>query len=88
MTIELGILLSLCSFTLSFVATYMTQKRASRQELEKKAGVDKLIEYQLKELQEDVKKILSKLDYYDKDVDERIEKAMEHHIAEYHKKGD
>lgn len=46
-----------------------------------------LIEYQLKELKEDVKEILAKLDRYDKDIDDRIEKQIKLHIEMYHKGG-
>jgi len=47
-----------------------------------------LIEYQLKELKDDVKQILLKLDKYDKDIDERIDKALDLHIKMYHSKGE
>ncbi len=50
-----------------------------------KENHQELIEYQLKELKEDVKTILSKLDKYDKDIDDRIDKAMQLHIQLYHK---
>lgn len=46
-----------------------------------------LIEYRLNELDKNVQKILDKLDTYDNEIDVRIEKAMEVHIKEYHKKG-
>ena len=50
-----------------------------------KENHQELIEYQLKELKDGVKKILDKLDKFDKDVDDRIDKAMELHIQMYHK---
>ena len=50
-----------------------------------KENHQELIEYQLKELKDDVKQILSKLDKYDKDIDDRIENAMDLHIQLYHK---
>ena len=50
-----------------------------------KENHQELIEYQLKELKDDVKKILDKLDKFDKDIDDRIDKAMELHIQMYHK---
>lgn len=46
-----------------------------------------LIEYRLNELDKNVQKILNKLDNYDNEIDVRIEKALEIHIKEYHKKG-
>jgi peptidoglycan hydrolase CwlO-like protein len=50
-----------------------------------KENHQELIEYQLNELKQDVKSIIAKLDKYDKEFDDRIEKAMELHIQYYHK---
>ena len=44
-----------------------------------------LINYRLNELDKNVQKILDKLDNYDSEIDIRIEKAIKHHISEYHK---
>lgn len=44
-----------------------------------------LINFRLKNLEENVQKILDKLDTYDKEVDEKIDKALKNHIAIYHK---
>lgn len=49
-----------------------------------KENHQELIEYQLKELKDDVKAILSKLDKYEQDIDDRIDKAMELHLKMYH----
>lgn len=46
-----------------------------------------LIEYRLNELDKNVQKILDKLDNYESEIDVRIEKALEVHVKEYHKKG-
>lgn len=51
-----------------------------------KENHQELIEYQLKELKEDVKAILAKLDKYDTDMDEKINKAIELHVKMYHDK--
>ena len=50
-----------------------------------KENHQELIEYQLKELKADVKEILSKLDRYDGEINERIDKAIDNHIKMYHK---
>lgn len=50
-----------------------------------KENHQELIEYQLKELKDDVKAILTKLDKYDKEFDDRIDKAIDLHIQLYHK---
>lgn len=44
-----------------------------------------LIEYRLDELTKKVDKILEKLDTYDKEVEDRINRAIESHIKQYHK---
>lgn len=44
-----------------------------------------LINYRLDKLDENVQKILDKLDTFDSEVDDKIQKAIEHHIKEYHK---
>jgi len=46
-----------------------------------------LINYRLDELDKNVQKILAKLDKYETEIDNRIEKAMRNHIEVYHKKG-
>ena len=44
-----------------------------------------LINFRLDELDKNVQKILDKLDNYDSEIDNRIEKAMQIHIKMYHK---
>lgn len=44
-----------------------------------------LIEFRLDQLAADIKSIIAKLDKYDKEFDERIEKAIELHVQLYHK---
>ena len=46
-----------------------------------------LINYRLDKLDENVQKILDKLDSYEKEVDEKINKAIEDHIKLFHKRG-
>lgn len=50
-----------------------------------KESNQQLIEYQLNELKADVKSIIAKLDKYDKEFDDRIDKAIELHLQLYHK---
>lgn len=53
-----------------------------------KESNQQLIEYQLNELKQDVKSIIAKLDKYDKEFDDRIDKAIELHVELYHKRGE
>ena len=45
----------------------------------------KLIEYRLEQVEKKLDKILDILDSYDKEIDERVSKALEEHIKIYHK---
>ena len=45
----------------------------------------KLIEYKLEQLEKKLDKILDKLDTYDKEIEEKINKALDEHIKVYHK---
>jgi len=75
----IGCILSVTNFVLARKDKAVKDTKESHQDL---------IEYQLKELKEDVKTILSKLDNYNKDIDDRIDKAMDLHIKMYHSKGE
>lgn len=44
-----------------------------------------LIDYRLKKVEEKLDKVLDKLDGYDKEISEQIDKAIENHIKLYHK---
>lgn len=82
---ELSILLSIiaCVITVSNFVLNRKDKAVK----DSKENHQELIEYQLKELKEDVKTILSKLDKYDQDIDDRVNKAIEIHVKLYHNGG-
>ena len=81
LTIALAITILNCD--LGVVTFFLNRKKEAIQNT--KENHQELIEYQLKELKDDVKAILSKLDRYDKDIDDRIDKAIELHVKVYHK---
>ena len=88
MKIEISLLIAFGGFLLSIITVYIAIKKNTKVDIEaqaEKAATEKLIQYQLNELKEDVKKILAHLDHFEKDIDERIEKAIEHHVEVYHK---
>lgn len=72
----ISILIVIVNFILSILDRGKKNQKENHQEL---------IEYQLKELKEDVQKIISKLDKYDKEFDDRIEKRIILHEEIYHK---
>ena len=75
----LGAVISVSNFVLSRKDKAVKDTKENHQEL---------IEYQLKELKDDVKAILNKLEKYDKEFDDRIDKAIELHVELYHKRGE
>lgn len=83
MEITLALILSILGSVLS-VSTFVLNRR-DKAIKDTKENHQELIEYQLRELKEDVKTILNKLDRYDKDIDDRINKALDLHIKTYHK---
>lgn len=72
----LGAVISVSNFVLSRKDKAVKDTKENHQEL---------IEYQLKELKDDVKAILNKLEKYDKEFDDRIDKAIQLHVELYHK---
>lgn len=79
---NLSLILSIISILVvitNFVLSILDRGRKSQKE-----NHQELIEYQLNELKADVKSIIVKLDKYDKEFDDRIEKAIQLHIQIYH----
>ena len=72
------------------VATFITNRKdkSNKDVKEEQKQFDKhnLIEYRLEKIEQNIEKILSKLDFYDKEIDERVEKALKNHILQYHSK--
>ena len=82
---EIAIAISILSAVMTVVNFVVNRRDKAIKDT--KENHQELIEYQLKELKEDVKKILDILDKYDKDIDDRINKAIALHEKVYHTKG-
>lgn len=54
-------------------------------ESQKQFSKHDLIEYRLEKIEQNIEKILNKLDSYDKEIAKKIKEAMETHISTYHK---
>ena len=80
----LSAIISILSITFCIITFSTNRKDKAIQSA--KENHQELIEYQLKELKEDVKQILSKMDKYEKDVKDQIDTAIELHIKLYHSK--
>lgn len=77
----LGVVLNVFNF-------YYTRKKetiTNVKELDKESTNQQLIDYRLTKVEEKLDKILEKLDTYDKEMDERIDKALQQHVKMYHK---
>ena len=83
MELTIALALSILGSVISVSTFVLNRKDKAVQNT--KENHQELIEYQLKELKDDVKQILTKLDKYDKDIDDKIDKAMDLHIQLYHK---
>lgn len=81
---ELTIALALSILSAVITVSNFALSRKDKAVKDSKENNYELIKYQLNELKEDVKSILNKLDHYEADMDERVDKAIELHIKLYH----
>ena len=87
LTLGLSILASVISVS-SFVIARKDKAVRDKGEQDEDSSNQKLIDYRLTQVEKKLDKILEKLDSYDKEIDERIDKALEQHNQLYHKKGE
>ena len=92
MELTIALALSILSSVIavaSFVLSRKDKAVKDTKEEGKEKGVDiadkKLIEYRLEQVEKKLDKILDILDSYDKEIDERVAKALDEHIKIYHK---
>ena len=81
---ELTVIISIISVIIA-VSSFVLGRRDKAVKDAKETNME-LINYRLDKLDENVQKILDKLEGYDSEIDDKIDKAMEHHIREYHAK--
>lgn len=79
---DLGVAISILAITFTIINFAIARKDKASKDGNKQG----VIEYRLEDLSKKVDKILDKLDKFDKEVDEKISVAMQHHIAEMHNK--
>ena len=76
------------------IATFVVNRKDkavenTKKEVEKnkdETKEDALLNYRLTQVENKLDKILEKLDRYDKEVQDKIDKAIENHILTYHKR--
>ena len=70
----------------SFVLNRKDKSNKDIKEEQKQFDKNNLIEYRLTKIEQNIEKILNKLDVYEKEIDDRIKIAIDNHIAIYHNK--
>ena len=84
MELTIALVISILSAVMTVVNFAVNRKDKAVKDT--KENNQELIRYQLSELKNDVKAILIKLDKFDEDIDERINKAIDLHERLYHHK--
>lgn len=85
MELTIALALSILGSVIS-VTTFVLNRKDKAIKDAKEINME-LINYRLDELDKNVQKILDKLDHYEQEIDDRVEKAINQHINIYHKKG-
>lgn len=70
----------------SFVLNRKDKSNKDIKEEQKQFDKNNLIEYRLTKIEQNIEKILNKLDVYEKEIDDRIKVAIDNHVAIYHNK--
>lgn len=87
MTIEVGLLIAVAGFILSFVVALTTSKKSTRDDGEKKGYQLGILTQKLNDIDKKLEKIEKKLDDYDKDMRKIAQEEVEKHVLEFHKGG-
>lgn len=87
MQLTIALAISIISCVLAVISFFFSRKDKSNQDTEKDSYKWGSIDEKLSNIEKTLAKIEEKLDSYDKEIDEKIDIAMEHHIKEYHKGG-
>ena len=87
-TITIALAISILGIVLNVFNFYYSRKKdtiTDIKEQDKENSNQQLIDYRLTQVEKKLDKILDILDSYDKEIDERVEKALSHHVEMYHK---
>ena len=87
-TITIALAISILGIVLNVFNFYYSRKKdtiTDTKEQDKENSNQQLIDYRLTQVEKKLDKILDILDSYDKEIDERVEKALLQHVEMYHK---
>ena len=85
MELSIALVISILSITFTIVNFALNRKDKSAKDSGDEAYKQGVIETKLDNLTKQVDKILAILDNYDKEIDEKVNKAIEEHIKIYHR---
>ena len=80
---EIGTIISIGAVTISLV-TFLLNRRDKAVADTKESNLG-LINFRLDQLDKNVQRILAKLETYDRELDEKIDKKIHEHVEMYHK---
>lgn len=89
MQLTLALSLSILGTVISVLSLIFNRKDKNNKDIkeeQKQFDKNNLIEYRLTKIEQNIEKILNKLDVYEKEIDDRIKIAIDNHIAIYHNK--
>lgn len=89
MQLTAALSLSILGTVISVLSLIFNRKDKNNKDIkeeQKQFDKNNLIEYRLTKIEQNIEKILNKLDVYEKEIDDRIKIAIDNHIAIYHNK--
>lgn len=86
MTIEVGLLIALGGFVLSFVVALTTSKRNTQEDSTKEGYQLGILTQKLNDIDNKLEKIERRLDNYSRDIEKIVHEEIEKHVLEYHSK--
>lgn len=84
MSIEVGLLIAVGGFVLSFVVALTTSKRNTQQDSEKEGYQLGILTQKLNDIDKKLEKIEKKLDNYDTDIRKIAQEEIEKHVLKMH----
>ena len=88
MELTIALIISILSITFTIIGFALNRKDKSNNDVKDESYHLGQIDTKLKNIEAMLNKIENKLDNYDSEIDDRIAIALEHHVNEYHKKGE
>ena len=88
MELTVTLCISILGVVISVISFVMARKDKSNKdavEEQKEFSKHDLMNYRLEKIEQNIEKILNKLDFYDKEIEEKVKKAIDVHVATFHK---